>query len=247
MGLHYDDGSFERVNIGEQVSIRFLDAVAWTFFSFNRFDSFTDERTIIAKEAGASTKQFHLKAETDGSLEMRFTGGAGFNTGASNVMSTGTWYMCAATNDGAATATSCDLYIFEMDGTLLESANGEHGGDSSDLTADVKTGTRRTTSDENDGDQAYVCYIDGSALSEDELWNCVFQPYATAMLYDSRFFLPLLDIDPEPDWSGNGNTGAHENSPTIADNPPVGPISPAYIIAGAAAAAPATRRIFAVT
>jgi len=219
MGLNFTDGTHERVNLGDITAARFLDLSAWTFFCFARFVSFTDERTVIAKDNSSGTKQFHLKSETNGSLEVQFNA-TGFGTSASDI-STDTWYLCAVTNDGTGSATAITIYLIDMTGAVVASATGDHGADASTLTADLKYGSRRTTSDEMDGDLANGCYIE-SELTQAQLQEAALFPYRVALRHGALFFNPLDELTTSVDWTGNGHTGSHENSPALADNPPVG-------------------------
>ena len=143
---------------------------------------------------------------------------------ASEIIELNTWYVAGLTSSGSNVT---NLYIIKMDGTVLSSVGGVHGGTPSVLTQDIRIGKRDGSgNDPMDGDIAFVIYVDGE-LSEAEIKGYRWNPWASARQfkasYGLKFFLPMGLVDTtgkEMDLSGGKNEGTITGTTTIAEGPP---------------------------
>jgi hypothetical protein len=123
-------------------------------------------------------------------------------------------------NDGSAGLT---VYVVEVsDGTVLENGLTGTGTDAAVQTANVILAGRDGGGNNLDGDMAHAFTINGE-LTLAEIQQYRLSPAKTLADWNrkhgSTFYLPLIGLSPEPDWSGSGNNGT-VNGTTVSDMPP---------------------------
>lgn len=222
MSRNFNDNAADYINLGDISTARFIGTTEFSFLVFFRVENTAgDDRVILGKEnrfvlridQGAASQELQVRVEGSVIIE-----------GGSNV-ALDTWYLGAVTNDGTSSATGMLEYLLTMDGTVLDNAIS---GDNNLIshTEAIHLGVRAGV-DPMDGDIAYAAYFDfelSLAQIKAYLWNPIM--FTAQYNANCEFFLPLKGASPEPDWSGNGNNGTVNGSPTISDNPPVSILLP---------------------
>ena len=227
-----NDGSSDNfIDLGNITTAQFKRAETWSALSFfNIASSSSDDSAWIAKY-GPGNSQFLFRTDLQAAptnVEVHH----GDDTtpiiqGASEIQ-LNTWYMAAAICDGTSSADDVTLYTVKMDGTLIDDGlTGDTNTDEADLSDTIKLMTRDNNSDEINGSMAHAAYI-RAAITKQDVLEYLYQPGRVIAKYIGvgdgvEFYLPLGLGSPEPDFSGKGKNGTIIGSPTITDNPPVGP------------------------
>ncbi len=222
------DGSNDFIDFGNVFG--FPEASDWSVLSFGRFDDLSDRLTLWAKynNSASANRQLLFSVEATGLTSVYNFNGTGTEKrieGASTLVAD-TWYLFALTND--AVADTLRLYVIDLtDGSFKEDAvTGTHDNDVSELTRVVYMGRREQVDDPWDGELAFGMIVNAK-LTKEEITEYSFNPWRMAPVFitdhGATVFAPLGLASPEPDYSGNGNTGTVSGA-VIGDNPPVGPM-----------------------
>lgn len=227
----------------------------WTALGFIYVtDTDADDRTLFGKWVSASDR-FSIRVDVGAAprtLHIRVNGSRIAYTAAN--ISENTWYLVGCRHTGASNL----LEAFVLTPSLSVVDIGANTGTNTFTgnTADLAIGNERSTataSDEMAGNIAFASYFT-SKLTDNELRTYAVDPLrALAQKRDTcLFYLPMLGVSQEPDWSGNGRSGTLGDSPGVGANPPVkfsfftgaaAPISagsvPQAVIPDVAAATPA--------
>ena len=223
MSRFFSDTSGEGVDLGNVYS--FDINAAWSTGMIHRLTDLAsgDQRILISKYAGFGERQLLVEVSTADQMTA-YMANALKITG--STLSAATWYLTVLTNSGTGGAGTLTLHTMELDGTVIDSAVT---GDPQDETAQTNTvylGRRSSAGNEYDGDQAHAFLIEGELTVNQINAFRVNPPKAFATWMGSiggtsSFYLPLFGLtDPEPDWSGNGHTGA-VTAVVRSDMPPV--------------------------
>ena len=227
MARNFNNSDSDRVNLGNVFS--FDKDVPWTVVCFARYENLTvDERAVISKlEPGDSTNwQFEILTKNTAPHKL-VVYGSNFDiiiTGGTTI-AVDTWYLVGLVSTGGGTTDDYELFALGMDGTVLEnSVKGTPDPDSSNNAADVVIGGRMTSGDNHDGDVAHAACFDEQWVLQD-FKDYLHSPARTAARHAANtiFYLPLIGVSPEPDFSPNTNTGTVAGT-TISNGPPIGPL-----------------------
>ncbi len=226
MARNFDKNN-EKIDLGDVTNARFSAGAAWTSMAFFRVETLTAAASVFSKHpSGASARQFFARILTSGIWRIGYNNGGTTISTASSVVSTNTWYLGVATNSSGDTT---NVYIYDMAGVQQGSGSGSHPGDVADLTGSYTLGTQDDNGSDYDGDIAFSAYF-SKEFSTNEILAYLHNPVMVAAQHgnDTIFFLPLLgNASPEPDWSGNGNSGTVSAGTWLdGDNPPVSAFLP---------------------
>ncbi len=226
MGRNFADTSSDKIDLGDITTARFQAGSTWTVLAFFRSVQTTnDQQVLVAKWGNQNLRQiaFRLRGQAQPEpLQVIFNDATAITS--STDLTVGIWHLGALSCDGGGASGTLTLHSFEMDGTVKDDGiTGSITGDQSNLTAPVTIGLRDVANDQMDGDIAYVAYIN-SELTKPQLLEYLRDPAGVVAQFQAtsgvEFFLPLGLGSPEPDWSGNGNSGTVSGT-TIGDSPPV--------------------------
>jgi hypothetical protein len=220
-----NDGTINRyIDLGDIAAARFDKDVDWTFLSFFRVNQIsTDDNAIVAKWGTGTNQQFMLRTDNtpSGNAPMEVWMNATLLiTGALNIV-INTWYMAAVANVGS--TNTLHLFLYQMDGTVLDDDLTATSQDDTDQTAPIRLGARIADQDNIDGELAHAAYID-KQMSKAEIELYLRNPEEAVVKHITdgvQFHLELGLGSPEPDFSGKGNNGTVTGAMTIEDNPPV--------------------------
>lgn len=260
MSRHFVGNTADRVNLGDITAARFLRTTAWSVMClFRTSDVTTDDQSPIGKwNSGTSTKRMFFmrvdKGTNPQNMEI-YTKDALTVTGGNVIQNDSRWFLCCVTCKGDSSASDVTLHTYDFSsGTWVDDAlTGTHKGNNSNLTEPISIATTKNSpSDPMKGDIAHAIYVDAE-LTRRELTSYLFDPVGMAAMFKAKygvqFYLPLVGESPEPDWSGNGNSGTVEGTDRgREDDPPITIGTPKWaatapLIETGAAAAAARRRV----
>jgi hypothetical protein len=220
-----NQNSDDKVRPGDVTNAKFDYTTSWS--TMFMWQTFNDKDTfLIYKWTNAGSQFRHItsssqfKVDHDGS-QIILTGTVALNT----------WYLSAITCDGTADPSSTvTLYIVELENNnnfLVDGVTGTISSNDSDLTAPITYGHRSEgtfTANWLDGDMAMASYLHNVELTKSEVLHYARNPWAVIAKYsdDARYFLEMGRGSPEPDFTGNGNSGTVTGA-IISPNPPLGP------------------------
>jgi len=202
-------------------------------FDFSTTDPFsmifffrTDDATgafdwLVAKSDNGEAGSWYCDYDSAEIMEftIRVSGGAFHVTKSTSLLNSGNWIHLACTKGSDANRDAMRAYF---DG--IEESQGDALTMSGTITnnVDMRYANSSQGSLDLDGELFYVCICDSECTAQQVLSMSKGIPPIIAIPFASiKAFTPLWgNQDPEPDWSGNGNTGALIGTPTKVANPP---------------------------
>jgi len=221
----------DKISLGDITTCRFLYTENWTMLCFFRTENTSqDDSALVCKAEGDSSTRQVLFRIDQGSAPQNLEAYAGNGSGwdgphiGGNNVELNTWYLGALANDGSGNYT---IFLLEMDGTVLDNTQAATASaNASDLTAEITFGRTGTgdNSDEMNGDIAFSAAF-GREFTLQDVKDYLYNPAKVVARYssDCHYFFPLGLASPEPDLSGNGETGTLTSTPSVGANPPVAP------------------------
>ncbi len=229
MSVNFDGSLSSSFSHADITDARCSRAVSWSVLCFFRVENTAgDDRSLFTKwGSGVNKRQARFKVDAGTApqnIQIDFQNTAVTINGGNNV-ELNTWYLFCVTADGADTVT---LNLVGMDGTFLDSnVTGTTTVDSTDMSEDLRIGTRNSGADPMFGDIAYAAYLKREIL-QPEILEYLRNPAKVVHKVGGStgpvFFLPMVDptASTTPDWSGQGNPFTKNGSGhTDGDNPPV--------------------------
>ena len=224
MARNFNNSDTDRVDLGNIFA--YDRDVAWTAVCFCRFEDLTgDERGLITKwdaEGANLGRQFQLQTKKTAAHVFQILSGGGTFIPGGATITTDTWYLAGVTCDGSQTLR---LFSLGMDGTVLDNAvSGTAAADATTNASEVELGGREDSGDNHDGDIAHAATFSTQWVLQD-FKDYLRAPARTAARFAGSpvFYLPLIGVSPEPDFSPNTNTGTVTGT-TVSNGPPIGPL-----------------------
>jgi len=222
MSRNFNNDGTAYINLGDVTTARFPQLSAWSYLVFVRVESFAADDQCIGSKTPDT--QINLRID-DAALKMEFwRDGVRLYLG-SPTYTTNVWYCVSVANDGTGGAGGCAVRTYRIDLTEHESGTFQLAADAADVTGAVVIGKHGVAgADLIDGDIAHVCYVQKN-ISAQEAKSYTINPLQQVLTWRAEgqtvpFYLPLLGYSPEPDFSGSGNNGTVNGTPTIGNNPP---------------------------
>lgn len=229
MSRRFNDNTADYISLGAISGADFKQAATWSVMAFFRVEeTASDDRTIISKWVPTAGRVFRVTTDTEvapASFETWITDFVINRTG--NIIALNTWYAFMVSCDGSQAVGDIAIRVLDMSLTAQENTTDTHPGDETDFTGAIEIGVTDATGspvDPWDGDVAHVCYV-RKAISLAEFRSYITDPWRQVLAWRGAgttvdFYLPLIGGSPEPDFSGSGNNGTINGSPTVAGNPP---------------------------
>lgn len=222
MSLNFD-GSTEWIRTPEDQT-EFDEGRQWTCGAFFRIEnSATDDRSIISRWSGS---HFNLRTNAEAApTTIEVIKGATTITGAESI-ELNTWYCIVVAQSAGASNNTMTLFTMNMDGTFVDDGlTGTDGGDNAATSSDI--GSRNDgDADLMDGDIQFPFYIDGVTFARNDAINFLNRPIQTVLQHGSNvhwlYYLGKGAVN-AVDISAAQTTTTINGTPTVSDNPPVGP------------------------
>lgn len=224
MARNFDSTNPDLITLGDLAGAKFDKDDTWSVLGFFRIEnSAGDDRAIVSKWGVTEVRQF-LMATAGGTAPVPLAldmAAANRVTGGNNV-ELNTWYLGAAICNGIGSG-GLRMILLGMDGTVLDNATGD-AVDPTTQTAVIEIGVKGATGDPMEGDIAHVAYFN-ITFSLQDVKDYLRAPARTVARHagNAVFYLPLIGVSPEPDFSPNTNTGTVTGT-TVGEGPPIGPL-----------------------
>ncbi len=221
MALHFDTLT-DKVVVTQAASINDLDPL--TILVWTAKTTVASSDRLWNKHASSTSRNI---VRTTSTTALKFnieqvTTNCEYDTSDAIFDTVGKWVFVAFVYDGGATPR---MHIYHGSLTALAAeasyaAEADGAGARTSDSADLHIGTNRTAEGGWEGDIA-IFQIEGRAMTLAECQNWQFRP---RVLADTRLFLHLgfNGTGTQPDWSGNGNSGAG-TAVSVVDHVPLGP------------------------
>lgn len=129
--------------------------------------TFPSNGTIIAQWGG--TERFLMRVETGGNLVVSISNGSAGTATCSAVLAVSSWYLVTFTYDGSGTGNSGKLKVYINGALQVPSFAGTVPTSTGNPTTVLSLGSRNTASTYFNGYISEVVFVDGRAMTEDEI------------------------------------------------------------------------------
>ena len=204
------DGTGDKVTVANHSSLNLPggDATVAVWIKPDAFGSYT---TVYEKGTSAAGREYSLfiNSTTEGFLDWGGVGGPATVT-FSPAMTTGEWQFVMVTNSG----TTQKTYRNCVENSSRTVATTATGTDALEIGLDAAAG-----GSDYDGKQAWFHIYKGTALTTDQCKQIMNAP--ETITPTATMLLQLDGRSPNPDLTGNGNSGTLTNATASSDGPPV--------------------------
>jgi hypothetical protein len=160
------DGTDDQLDITDSASLGSTTAFSVSCW-IRTGATFPSNGTIIAQ--WGATERFLMRVETGGNLVVSISNGSAGTATVSAALAVSTWYLLTFTYDGSGSGNSGKLKVYINAALQVPSFSGTVPTSTGNPTTVLSLGSRNTASTYFNGYIAEVVFVDGRAMTEDEI------------------------------------------------------------------------------